>query len=136
MILQAELQQLCVSLIGRTEGNMYLAAGKNKTLGSGSRIQIYEFNPYYLDYICDVFNVSKKQLKSKSRKRELVNIRAICYEYLFNATDWTLATIGNEFGKDHATVLHGRAKYKEWINSNDRIMLDLVEQFNSKIEKI
>ncbi len=136
MIIQEDLQKLCVSLIGRTEGNLYIAFRKDKVLGSSSRIQLITYDKFYLSYICNIFNTTKKELLSKSQKRRLVNIRAICYAYLYNSTTLTLQTIGRKFNRDHTTVLNGLSKHQNWIDTDDRDYLDLIEEFNSKIEKI
>jgi len=58
--------------------------------------------------VCDYFGLSKEDLNSKTRKRQIVQARQIamymCRQFLSGAS---LSTIGSEIGgKDHATVLH------------------------------
>lgn len=137
MSYEQDLQQLCVSLVGRTEGNLHVAvSGRAKTYNSSTRNATIEYNPFYLDYICDIFKVSSKSLWSKTRKREVVHARFMCYWYLYNSTELTLSAIGKMFNRDHATVLHGLKKDEEWTDIKDKIHLRLKEEFNSKIEKI
>ncbi|MGV6862559.1 MAG: chromosomal replication initiator protein DnaA [Putridiphycobacter sp.] len=64
-----------------------------------------------MDYIhkivCDYFNLPIELLKSKTRKREVVQARQIAMFFAKKMTKWSLASIGEQCGgKDHATVLH------------------------------
>ena len=58
--------------------------------------------------VCEYFNISREDLLSKSRKRQIVQARQIAMFLSRNLiTNCSLATIGQEIGgKDHATVLH------------------------------
>ena len=58
--------------------------------------------------VCEYFNITRDEILSKSRKRQIVQARQIamylCRQYISNCS---LSTIGAELGgKDHATVLH------------------------------
>ena len=58
--------------------------------------------------VCEYFNISREDMLSKSRKRQIVQARQIAM-YLSRSliSNCSLATIGQEIGgKDHATVLH------------------------------
>lgn len=64
-----------------------------------------------MDYIhkivCDYFNLPIELIKSKTRKREIVQARQIAMYFAKKMTKWSLANIGAQCGgKDHATVLH------------------------------
>lgn len=59
-------------------------------------------------YVCEYFGITRDDILSKSRKRQIVQARQIamylCRQLISNCS---LATIGAEIGgKDHATVLH------------------------------
>ena len=58
--------------------------------------------------VCDYFNISREDLQSKSRKRQIVQARQIAMFLSRNhISNCSLAAIGQEIGgKDHATVLH------------------------------
>ena len=58
--------------------------------------------------VCEYFNISREELVSKSRKRQIVQARQIAMYLSRNLiSNCSLATIGQETGgKDHATVLH------------------------------
>ena len=58
--------------------------------------------------VCEYFNVSRTDMHSKSRKRQIIQARQIAM-YLSRKliSNCSLSTIGSEIGgKDHATVLH------------------------------
>ena len=58
--------------------------------------------------VCEYFGISREDLLSKSRKRQIVQARQIAMYLSRNLiSNCSLATIGQEIGgKDHATVLH------------------------------
>ena len=62
--------------------------------------------------------IDELDLKSKSRKRELVYTRNILYKHLRNK-GMSLQAIGKTFNRDHATVLFGLNQYERLINYDD-----------------
>jgi chromosomal replication initiator protein len=57
--------------------------------------------------VCDYFDLPIELLKSKTRKREVVQARQIAMYFAKRMTKSSLANIGAHCGgKDHATVLH------------------------------
>jgi hypothetical protein len=59
----------------------------------------------------DLIDVSESDIKSKTRKRSVVDARAICIAFTYFAeNNKTLKCIGDSFGIDHATVLHSVKK--------------------------
>jgi chromosomal replication initiator protein len=62
---------------------------------------------YIQKIVCDYFNLPMDLLKSKTRKREVVQARQISMFFSKKLTKASLASIGAHCGgKDHATVLH------------------------------
>ena len=57
--------------------------------------------------VCDYFNITRDELLSKTRKRQIVQARQIAMYMSRSLINCSLSTIGAEIGgKDHATVLH------------------------------
>ena len=57
--------------------------------------------------VCDYFDMPLELLKSKTRKREIVQARQLSMYFSKQLTKNSLASIGQQCGnKDHATVLH------------------------------
>lgn len=62
---------------------------------------------YIQKVVCDYFNLPIETLKSKTRKREIVQARQISMYFSKKMTKSSLAKIGAHCGgRDHATVLH------------------------------
>jgi chromosomal replication initiator protein len=62
---------------------------------------------YIQKVVCDYFSLPLELMKSKTRKREVVQARQIAMYFSKSLTKSSLATIGMHCGgKDHATVLH------------------------------
>ena len=62
---------------------------------------------YIQKVVCDYFDLPIELLKSKTRKREVVQARQIAMYFAKKMTKSSLANIGAHCGgKDHATVLH------------------------------
>ena len=62
---------------------------------------------YIQKIVCDYFDLPIEMLKSKTRKREVVQARQISMYFSKKMTNSSLANIGAHCGgKDHATVLH------------------------------
>jgi hypothetical protein len=59
----------------------------------------------------ELIDVDEEQIKSRTRKRAVVDARAICIAFnYFAENNKTLQCIGDAFGLDHATVLHSVKK--------------------------
>lgn len=82
--------------------------------------------------VCDYFNISREDLLSKSRKRQIVQARQIAMYMTRNHINCSLSTIGAEIGgKDHATVLHACTTVSD-LMSTDRVF----KQYVTDIEKM
>lgn len=55
---------------------------------------------------------------SPTRKREVVEARAMFYSILKNFSNLTLASIARTVDKNHATVLHGLKNFEQWRKQN------------------
>jgi chromosomal replication initiator protein len=82
--------------------------------------------------VCDYFNITRDELLSKTRKRQIVQARQIAMYMSRSLINCSLSTIGAEIGgKDHATVLHA------CTTVNDLMATDKTfRQYVSDIEKI
>ena len=83
--------------------------------------------------VCDYFKISKEELLSKTRKRQIVQARQIAmYMSRLHISNCSLSTIGAEIGgKDHATVLHACTTVTD-LMSTDKIF----KQYVTDIEKL
>ena len=84
------------------------------------------------DVVCEYFNITRDNMLSKTRKREIVQARQIAMYLGRNLTKTSLAAIGAQIGgKDHATVLHACNTVSDLIETDRNF-----KQYVSDIEKM
>ena len=79
----------------------------------------------------DYFNLPLELLKSKTRKREVVQARQIAMFFAKSMTKSSLASIGLQCGgKDHATVLHACRTVNNLMETDKkfRVYIDEIEK--------
>jgi len=85
--------------------------------------------------VCDFFGLPLEQIKTKTRKREIVQARQIAMYFSKKHTKSSLATIGLHCGnKDHATVLHA-CKTVTNLMETDKQFESYVKEIDKKIQR-
>ena len=86
--------------------------------------------------VCEYFNISREDLLSKSRKRQIVQARQIAMYLSRNLiSNCSLAAIGQEIGgKDHATVLHACTTVSD-LMSTDKVFRKYVTDIESQLSQ-
>jgi len=88
---------------------------------------------YIQKVVCDYFDLPIDLMKSKTRKREVVQARQIAMYFAKNLTKSSLATIGLHCGgKDHATVLHACRTVNNLMDTDKRFR-SYIEELEKKI---
>jgi chromosomal replication initiator protein len=88
---------------------------------------------YIQKIVCDYFDLPLELLKSKTRKREVVQARQIAMYFAKCMTKSSLATIGLHCGgKDHATVLHACRTVNNLMDTDKRFKI-YIDELNKKI---
>lgn len=88
---------------------------------------------YIQKVVCDYFDLQIDTMKSKTRKREVVQARQIAMFFAKNMTKSSLATIGMHCGgKDHATVLHACRTVNNLMDTDKRFKA-YIEELEKKI---
>tara|TARA_Y100000782_G_scaffold115243_1_gene156172 strand:+ start:1935 stop:3365 length:1431 start_codon:yes stop_codon:yes gene_type:complete len=88
---------------------------------------------YIQKVVCDYFNLPIELLKSKTRKREVVQARQIAMYFAKQMTKASLASIGAHCGgKDHATVLHA-CKTVNNLMETDKRFRGYIDDLDKKI---
>lgn len=83
--------------------------------------------------VSDYFNLPLELLKSKTRKREVVQARQIAMYFAKSMTKSSLASIGMQCGgKDHATVLHACRTVNNLIETDKKFRV-YIEEIEKKI---
>ena len=82
--------------------------------------------------VCEYFNITRDDLLSKTRKRQIVQARQIAMYMSRNLINCSLSTIGAEIGgKDHATVLHACTTVSDLMSTDKSF-----RQYVTDIEKM
>jgi chromosomal replication initiator protein len=71
--------------------------------------------------VCKYFNVSAKDIVSRSRKQQIVRPRQIAIYLARNYTDQPLQAIGKSFNRQHATAIHAVTTIDNALNLNGTI---------------
>lgn len=88
---------------------------------------------YIQKVVCDYFDLPIELLKSKTRKREVVQARQIAMYFAKKMTKSSLANIGMHCGgKDHATVLHACRTVNN-LNETDKQFKRYLEDLEKKL---
>jgi len=83
--------------------------------------------------VCKAMGITRKMLKSKSRQQPIPMSRYLCFRFAKNNNLFrSLQKIGEIYGKDHATVLHGFREIenrietdKEFASLYDKLLMEL-----------
>jgi chromosomal replication initiator protein len=88
---------------------------------------------YIQKVVCDYFDLPIEMLKSKTRKREVVQARQISMYFSKKMTKSSLANIGAHCGgKDHATVLHACRTVMN-LSETDKQFRGYLEELEKKL---
>ncbi len=71
---------------------------------------------HIIEFICRSYSLSEDELKSKSRKRQIVLARNTAFYLARKHTDLSLKAIGEKLGRRHSTVLKGITKVEREIS--------------------
>ena len=79
-----------------------------------------------IDAVCKYFNISKTDLLSAKRQKEIAEARQICMYIACELTKkYPLSYIGSRFKRDHSTVIHAREKIKQDIKRDKMLKIKI-----------
>lgn len=78
-----------------------------------------------LDIVSKYYNISKTELKAKKRTKDVANARQICMYLISEYITMPLSSIGDIFGKDHATVIYAKSKVEKDMKTNKKIEIQI-----------
>jgi hypothetical protein len=88
-----------------------------------------------LSVVSFVSGVPEDQIIGQNRARGLVLCRHAYYYIARQNMGLKLTEIGQFFGSDHTTVIHGINKVKDMISINDELTCNFIDQVNSCIKE-
>lgn len=83
--------------------------------------------------VAEHFNIPIEQIRSNSRKRDVVIARQLSMYFAKEFTQKSLKNIGESFGKDHSTVLYSHKQVRDLMDT-DALFRDTVNQLKQKVE--
>jgi chromosomal replication initiator protein len=120
------------SILNKNEITLDLAKQIVDTLVKNTRKEISI--DYIQKVVCDYFNIPLNMIGSKTRKREIVQVRQIAMYFAKQLTKASLSSIGTKIGnKDHATVLHACKTVNNLIETDKRFKID-IEEISKKLK--
>lgn len=128
----AMISLLAQSSMNRKEIDLDLAKQmmKNFVKNSSKEISI----EFIQKLVCDFFTIPIDQIKSKTRKREVVQARQIAMYFAKDLTKSSLKNIGSHFGnRDHSTVIHACQTVNDLMETDKRFKSD-VEEISKRIK--
>lgn len=82
----------------------------------GTMKEMLNYAEKIIEKVANYYNVSIKDVKGKSRKRQFVKARFISMYLIRNGTTLKLKTIGDIVGRDHTTVMHSLQTIQNTLN--------------------
>lgn len=86
--------------------------------------------------VCNYYNITKKQIESKSRTADIANARHIAIYLCRSILDMPFKKIGNEFGnRDHSTIMSSYDKMEKMIDKKEsyqKAIYQIKEKLNIK----
>ncbi len=79
-----------------------------------------------INAVCDFYKVSKTDMVSKKKNKEIAKPRQICMYLINDMMNLPLVTIGEKLGgRDHATVIYARNTISEEIKNNTKLSTEI-----------
>jgi chromosomal replication initiator protein len=128
----ALISLLAQSSLNRKEVDLELAKQmlKNFVKNTSREISI----EYIQKMVCEYFTIGVDLVKSKTRKREIVQARQISMYFAKDLTKASLKTIGMHFGgRDHSTVIHACQTVNDLMETDKKFKAD-VEELSKRIK--
>ncbi len=78
-----------------------------------------------LECVCKFYNIKKEELLARKRTKEVAMARQIAMYLISELIAMPLASIGNIFGKDHATVIYAKNKVTDDMSKNKKLAVEI-----------
>ncbi|MBX2985797.1 MAG: chromosomal replication initiator protein DnaA [Bacteroidia bacterium] len=122
----ALISLLAQSSLNRKEIDLDLAKQVMKNLVKNAAREISI--DFIQKVVCDYYNIDVDTVKSKTRKREIVQARQIAMFFAKDFTKASLKNIGSHFGgRDHSTVIHACQTVNDLIDTDKKFRYDVDE---------
>ena len=89
--------------------------------------------------ISNDYNISVSELKGKQKDKKFAVPRQIAIYIAREVTELSYTELGNEFGKDHSTIMHAykniseKIKVDQNLDSRIKLLIKEIKEFNNKV---
>ncbi len=78
-----------------------------------------------IDIVCKFYNVKKEDLLARKRTKQIAESRQIAMYLITEFLSIPLESVGNIFGKDHATVIYAKNKIAEDMKKSKKLEVEI-----------
>ena len=78
-----------------------------------------------LECVCKFYNIKKEELLARKRTKEVALARQVAMYLISELIAMPLASIGNIFGKDHATVIYAKNKITDDMSKSKKLAIEI-----------
>lgn len=112
--------------------NEDLATEALKDIISSSRPKLLTPNAIK-DIVSQYYHIKMEDFNAKKRNRSIVLPRQVAMYLCRELTDLSLPRIGDEFGRDHTTIMHAHEKISSDIKSDSNLR-SIIDELKNKLE--
>lgn len=78
-----------------------------------------------IDIVCKFYNVKKEEILARKRTKQIAEARQIAMYLITEFINIPLESVGNIFGKDHATVIYAKNKVQDDIKKSKKLEVQI-----------
>ncbi len=78
-----------------------------------------------IDTVCKFYGIKKEEIVARNRKKNIAEARQVAMYLCTELLNIPLETIGNMFGKDHATVIYAKNKVIEDVKKSKKLEIQI-----------
>ncbi len=78
-----------------------------------------------IDIVCKFYNVKKEEILARKRTKQIAEARQIAMYLITEFINIPLESVGNIFGKDHATVIYAKNKIQDDIKKSKKLDVEI-----------
>ena len=86
-----------------------------------------------ISQVCKFYSVDEEKIRGTMRNRGISEARQVAMYLIRKLTNLSLPDIGNEFAKDHTTVLHAIRKVEESLKQGDVTLQNNIRDITANI---
>ena len=78
-----------------------------------------------IDIVCKFYNIKKEEVLARKRTKQIAEARQIAMYLITEFINLPLESVGNIFGKDHATVIYAKNKIQDDMKKSKKLEVQI-----------